>query len=110
MGDTIYPPLAGSEWVTGDETRLIKLVLKGIWGPITVKGKTYDPKNGVPPMMPFENLLKDDEVAAVLTYIRNSFGNSAPPVKPESVRTVREAIKDKRDFYTVEDILKQHPF
>jgi mono/diheme cytochrome c family protein/glucose/arabinose dehydrogenase len=109
-GDAIYPPLAGSEWVLGDETRLIKLVLKGIWGPITVKGKLYDPKNGVPPMMGFEPLLKDEEVAAVLTYIRNSFGNSAPAVKPEKVKEIREAIKDKKDFYTVEDLLKQHPF
>jgi mono/diheme cytochrome c family protein len=110
QGDAIYPPLAGSEWVTGDETRLIKLVLKGIWGPITVKGKTYDPKNGVPPMMPFESLLSDDEVAAVLTYIRNNHGNSAPAVKPETVRKVRESVKDKRDFYSVDDLLKQHPF
>jgi mono/diheme cytochrome c family protein len=109
-GDAIYPPLAGSEWVTGDETRLIKLVLKGIWGPITVKGKVFDPKNGVPPMMGFEPLLKDEEVAGVLTYIRNSFGNSAPAVKPEKVKEIREAIKDKKDFYTVEDLLKQHPF
>ncbi len=109
-GDAIYPPIAGSEWVTGDETRLIKLVLKGIWGPITVKGKTYDPKNGVPPMMPFEALLKDDELAAVLTYIRNNYGNSAPAVRTETVRAVREATKDKQDFYTVEDLLKQHPF
>jgi mono/diheme cytochrome c family protein/glucose/arabinose dehydrogenase len=110
LGDAIYPPLAGSEWVTGDETRLIKIVLKGLWGPITVKGKVYDPKNGVPPMIGFEPLLKDDEVAGVLTYIRNSFGNSAPAVKPEAVKKVREAIKDKKDFYTVDDLLKQHPF
>ena len=110
QGDTIYPPIAGSEWVTGDETRLIKLVLKGLWGPITVNGKTYDPKNGVPPMMPFEALLDDGEVAAVLTYIRNHFGNSAPAVKPETVRQVRDSIKDKKDFYTVEDLLRQHPF
>jgi mono/diheme cytochrome c family protein/glucose/arabinose dehydrogenase len=109
-GDAIYPPLARSEWVAGDETRLIKLVLKGIWGPINVKGKLYDPKNGVPPMMGFEAMLRDDEVAAVLTYIRNSFGNSAPAVKPEKVKEIREAIKDKKDFYTVDNLLKQHPF
>jgi mono/diheme cytochrome c family protein len=109
-GDVIYPPLAGSEWATGDENRLIKLTLKGLWGPITVKGKTYDPKNGVPPMMPFESLLNDEEIAAVLTYVRNSMGNKAPAVKPESVQKIREAIKDKRDFYTVEDLLEQHPF
>lgn len=110
QGDAIYPPLAGSEWVNGDETRLIKIVLKGLWGPIHVKGKLYDPKNGVPPMMGFESLLKDDEVAAVLTYVRNSFGNSAPAVKPEAVSAVRKQIEAKKDFYTVEDILKQHPF
>ena len=109
-GDAIYPPLAGSEWVTGDETRLIKLVLKGAWGPITVKGRTYDPKNGLPPMIGFENLLKDDEVAAVLTYVRQSFGNKAPPVKPASVAAVRRATSGKKDFYMIEDLLKEHPF
>ncbi len=110
QGDEIYPPLDGSEWAIGDETRLIKLVLKGLWGPITVKGKLYDPKNGVPPMIGFEPLLNDDEVAGVLTYIRNSFGNSAPALKPAAVRKIREEIKDKKDFYTVEDLLGQHPF
>ena len=110
QGDAIYPPLAGSEWVNGDETRLIKLVLKGVWGPIDVKGRVYDPKNGVPPMIGFENLLKDDEIAAVLTYVRKSFGNSASAVKPESVTTIRSATSEKKDFYTVDDLLKQHPF
>ena len=110
QGDTIYPPLSNSEWVNGDETRLIKIVLKGLWGPISVKGKVYDPKNGVPPMIGFAPLLKDDEVAGVLTYIRNSFGNSAPAVKPEAVKKIREETKAKMDFYTVEDLLKQHPF
>lgn len=106
QGDQIYPPLAKSEWVGGDEGKLIKLVLKGVWGPITVNGKVYDPKNGVPPMTPFEHLLNDREVAGVLTYIRNSFGNAAAPVKPEAVKKIREEIKDKKDFYTVEDLLK----
>lgn len=108
-GDKIYPPLVGSPWVTGDEERLIKLVLKGLWGPITVNGTTYDPKNGVPPMMPFEHLLDDQELAGVLTYIRNHFGNSAPAVRPEKVRQVREAVKDRQGFYMVEDLLKEHP-
>ena len=48
QGDAIYPPLAGSEWVTGDQERLIRIVLKGLWGPIEVKGKTYDPAKGLP--------------------------------------------------------------
>ncbi|MEO5716052.1 MAG: PVC-type heme-binding CxxCH protein [Luteolibacter sp.] len=108
--DKLYPPFAGSEWVLGDETRITKLVLKGVYGPITVKEKTYDPKNGVPPMMGFGPLLKDEEVAGVLTYIRNSFGNKAPAVKPDTVRMIRESIKDKNDFYSPDDLLKQHPF
>ncbi len=108
--DKIYPPLAGSEWVTGDEERLIKLTLKGIWGPITVKGVKYDPSTGVPPMMGFGPLLNDKELAGVLTYVRNNFGNRAPAVKPETVAKIREATKEKVDFFTVEDLLKQHPF
>jgi mono/diheme cytochrome c family protein/glucose/arabinose dehydrogenase len=107
--DKIYPPLGESEWVTGDEERLIKLTLKGLWGPITVKGVTYDPKTGVPPMMGFGPLLNDQELAGVLTYVRNSFGNQAPAVKPETVAKIREATKDKTDFYSPEELLKQHP-
>ncbi|WP_193212377.1 PVC-type heme-binding CxxCH protein [Luteolibacter marinus] len=108
--DKIYPPLDGSEWVTGDEERLIKLVLKGLWGPITVKGTTFDPSNGVPPMMGFGPMLDDREVAGVLTYVRNHFGNTAPAVKPESVAKIREATKEKVDFYSTKDLLEQHPF
>ncbi|MCB1131171.1 MAG: c-type cytochrome [Verrucomicrobiae bacterium] len=109
-GDMIYPPLAGSEWVTGDETRLVKLVLKGLWGPIEVKGKAYRPDGGLPPMIAFEHMLDDKDTAAVLTYIRNTFGNNAPPVRPETVRKIRAEIADKKDFYTPDDLLQQHPF
>jgi mono/diheme cytochrome c family protein/glucose/arabinose dehydrogenase len=108
--DKIYPPLAGSEWVDGDVERLTKLVLKGLWGPITVKGVTYDPATGVPPMMGFGPLLDDRELAGVLTYIRNAFGNQAPAVKPETVAKIRAATRAKTDFYTAEELLKQHPF
>jgi len=108
--DKIYPPLTGSEWVTGDEERLIKLTLKGLWGPITVKGITYDPTTGVPPMTGFGPLLNDKEIAGVLTYVRNSFGNQAGAVKPETVAKVRESTKAKIDFYMADDLLKQHPF
>jgi mono/diheme cytochrome c family protein len=105
----IYPPLAGSEWVTGNEERLIKLTLNGLMGPITVKGVDYDPNKGVPPMTPFGPLLTDKELAGVLTYIRNSFGNQAPPVKPETVAKTRESTKGKVGFYSPEELLKEHP-
>jgi mono/diheme cytochrome c family protein len=108
--EKIYPPIAGSEWVVGDQERLVKLVLKGLWGPITVKGVAYDPAAGVPPMMGFGPLLNDRELAGVLTYIRNHFGNQAPAVQPYSVARIREATREKTDFYTAEELLKAHPF
>ncbi len=101
-----FPPLNGSEWVLGSPDRLIKLVLKGMYGPIDVKGHSYP---GQVPMTPFGGMLKDDEVAAVLTYIRNAFGNKGTPVSPEKVKNIREAIKTKVDFYTPEELLIQHP-
>ncbi len=101
-----FPPLSGSEWVNGNEERLIKLVLKGLSGPIEVSGKKYP---GQVPMTPFGGLLNDDEVAAVLTYVRNSFGSKAPAVSPEKVKEVRAAIKDKTGFYSPEELWQQHP-
>ncbi len=101
-----FPPLNGTPWVLGSEDRLIKLVLKGMHGPIEVNGKNYP---GQVPMTPFEGMLKDEEIAAVLTYLRNSFGNSAPAVTPAKVKEVRAAVKDKTGFYSPEELLKQHP-
>ncbi len=97
--DPVYPPLAGSPWVTGSEERLIKLTLDGLWGPIEVNGKLYDPAKGVPPMTAFKSLLDDNEIAAVLTYVRNSWGNKAAPVKPATVEKVRAATRDRSIFW-----------
>jgi mono/diheme cytochrome c family protein len=104
----IYPPLAKSDWV-GDDERLIKLTLKGLWGPIEVNGQKFDPTSGVPPMMGFGGLLNDIELAAVLTYVRQSFGNDGEPVSAEAVRKVREATRDRVNFYMGEELLKEHP-
>ena len=101
-----FPPLSGSQWVTGSEDRLIKLVMKGLYGPIEVKGKQYP---GQVPMTPYAGMLKDDEMAAVLTYVRNAFGNKAPAVTTEKVKAIRASIKDKTGFYTPEELLKLHP-
>ncbi|MEZ4830243.1 MAG: HEAT repeat domain-containing protein [Bacteroidia bacterium] len=101
-----FPPLAGSEWVTGNEERLIKIVLDGLMGPIEVKGKKYP---GQVPMTPYRGMLNDDEVAAVLTYVRNSFGNKASPVTPAAVKAVRDATSGHKGFYSPEELLKAHP-
>jgi mono/diheme cytochrome c family protein len=107
--DPIYPTLVGSPWVTGDEERIVKIVLHGLWGPIEVNGKTYDPAKGIPPMTAFGALLKDEEVAAVVTYVRNSWGNQAPAVKSETVKKVRGETRSRSIFWKPEELLKDHP-
>jgi mono/diheme cytochrome c family protein/glucose/arabinose dehydrogenase/lysophospholipase L1-like esterase len=105
----IYPPLNNNkEWI-GDEERMIKIALKGLFGPADVDGKHYDPTKGSPPMTGFAQLLKDDELAAVLTYVRQSFGNDLDPIKPETVKKVRAATEARAGFYTVEDLMKENP-
>jgi mono/diheme cytochrome c family protein/glucose/arabinose dehydrogenase len=101
-----FPPLTGSKWVTGSEERLIKLTMNGMMGAIEVKGKKYP---GQVPMTPFGGMLNDEEMAAVLTYVRNMSGNQALPVYPTTVKEIREAIKDKEGFYSAEELLKAHP-
>jgi len=100
-----FPPLSGTEWVTGDQVRLVKVILKGLMGPIEVKGKQYE---GAVPMTPFEGL-SDQEVAAVATYIRNSFGNTASPIQPAVVKEVRATLSKKQSFYQSTKLLKMHP-
>lgn len=101
-----FPPLAGTKWVNGNEERAIKIVLKGLLGQIDVNGKTYP---GQVPMTPFEGLLNDKEVAAVLTYVRNSFGNKAPAISPEKVKVVRALVAKQKDIYNVSKLLLEHP-
>lgn len=81
----VFPPLAGSEWVTGKETTLAALVLHGASGPLTVKGSSF---NGAMPA--FAAQLQDAELAAVLTYIRSHWGNAAAPVTANIVAAVRK--------------------
>jgi len=100
-----FPPIAGSDWITGSEERLIKLTLHGLQGPIEVNGKKYP---GAVPMTPFK-MLTDEEIAAVLTFVRNTFGNKAPVVKPDTVKRIREETKDQPSFYTPAELLKHHP-
>lgn len=101
-----FPPLAGgTAWVLGNEERLIKLTLNGLYGPIEVLGQSYP---GQVPMTGFGKLLNDEELAAVLTYVRNSFGNKASVIAPAKVKAVREATKDKSGFYAPAELLEMH--
>lgn len=101
-----FPPLAGTPWVTGSPERLVKLLLHGLMGPITVNGQDYA---GLVPMTPFGRLLNDEEIAAVASYIRQSFGNRASPIPPAQVSQIRAATAGKQDFYQSKKLLKAHP-
>jgi len=105
----IYPPLVDSPWVTGSEDRLIKMALHGLWGKMRVKGTTYDPTRGVPPMTAFRSLLNDEELAAVLTFVRNSWGNQAAPVSAKRVEQVRVETAERTTFWKPEELLSEHP-
>lgn len=83
----LNPPLIKTKWVLGDKKKLITVILKGMDEPIEVDGEEY---NNV---MASHAFLKDQEVADVLTYIRNSFGNKASVVTPTEVKTVRSTVK-----------------
>lgn len=81
-----FPPLAGSEWVKGPDTLLVRIVLHGIQGALTVAGTAY---NGMMPA--FKDQLGDAEIAAVTTYIRSQWGNSAPAIATETAAAQRTA-------------------
>lgn len=102
-----FPPLSETKWSRGNPDRLIKLTLNGLMGPIEVKGKHYP---GQVPMTPFGALLNDEEIASVLTYVRNSFGNEASPIQPDQVKKVRTESKGKVGLYSPAELLEAHPF
>ena len=107
----VYPPLAGSEWVTGDKEILIKILLHGLQGPITVKGTQYGTLPGTDYMLPPPpgappGSMSDQKIADVLTFIRNSWGNSASAVTPAEVAAVRAATasRDPAKKWTAEEL------
>ncbi len=89
----VFPPLAASEWVLGDEKILTHILLHGINGAIEVKGVIY---NGA---MPAWNTMSDAELAAVMTYIRSDWGNQAAAITPDTVKAQREATQSRTEPY-----------
>lgn len=92
-----FPPLAGSEWVNGPAENLIRIQLRGLMGPIKVKGAQYNS------VMPPNAAMSDEDIAAVLTYIRSNFGNNAPTVTPEQVKALRSEVG--KPMLKVEDLI-----
>lgn len=81
--ESVYPPLAKSDYLMADKKRSIQQLLNGVSGPMKVKGVTYDSE-----MSAFD--LSDQEASDVLNYVRNSFGNKGEAVRPEEVKGVRK--------------------
>jgi mono/diheme cytochrome c family protein len=97
-----YPPLAGSEIVLGDASnRLIAIVLKGLQGPVTIKGQSVNNS-----MQAWEGQYTDAQLADILTYVRSDWGNNAPPIPAEAVKQMRDELKDKKEQWTFAEVMK----
>jgi len=99
-----FPPLAKTEYTTGDARRIVAMILKGVQGPLTVNGVQYN--NIMLPLdMQFPVLKDDAKVADVLNYVRNSFGNEVKePVTPEFVTAVRKEFESRTTPWTEADL------
>ncbi len=95
-----YPPLAGSEFTTGGSRRPAMIVLKGLQGPVSVKGQKF----GSAVMQPWETL-GDQKVADVLTYERSEWGNSASPVTKEQIAALRKELASHPASFTEPDVM-----
>src|SRR5260370_795050 len=96
-----YPPRAGSEFTTGGSKRPAMIVLKGLQGPVTVKGQKF----GSAVMQPWDKTLTDQKIADVLTYERSEWGNSASPVTAEQIAALRKELANHPDSYIESDVL-----
>ena len=96
------PALVGTPWVRDSDDWLIRIVLGGLTGPIQVHGQTWNlnmPGHGDP------DVLSDDDIAAILTFLRRSFGHAEDPIAPQIVARIRKATQDRTAPWTVSELL-----
>jgi nitrite reductase (NO-forming) len=91
----VFPPLTKSEYVNGSAERFAAMILKGNAGPMTIDGKPY---NNIMPGQ--ELMLTDEKVAAVMTYVRSTFGNNAPAVPATVVTAARAKFAERKTPWT----------
>jgi mono/diheme cytochrome c family protein len=91
------PPFIQSEWALGSVKRMIRIPQCGLTGAVTVHGQNYAT---LPPMAAMGSSLSDSDLAAVLTYIRKSWGNTGSKVTPEEVKAVRDELKGRTQPFT----------
>jgi len=103
MGGGAFPPLAGSEWVTGNTERLAMIIHNGVGGPITVKGQPYQGNMGA-----IGANFGPKELAAVKTYIRTAWGNDASMVTPAMAKEALRISKERGGTPTTADELNKN--
>lgn len=96
----LAPPLVESEWVTGSQERLVRIVLHGVRGPIVVKGQTYSLD------MPGLAVFEDEQIASIITYVRREWGHTASPVTAATVKKIRDATSEREEGWSEAELLK----
>ena len=99
----VYPPLAGSEWVNHPDDVLVRMVLNGIIGPVKVLGVEYN-NPAMQPLTTGVANMSDADIAAVITYIRNEWGNQGPAVSEDTVQRIRGEVGDRATQWTAEEL------
>lgn len=99
------PPLIASEWVLGDEKRLALILLHGMEGPIEINKRLYDAPD-ILPVMPAHSTMDDAAITAILTYIRNEWGNNAGPIGKRLVGTTRVTAQGRVIPWTAKELNK----
>jgi mono/diheme cytochrome c family protein len=98
-----FPPLAGSPWIQGDPARPVKIALLGLHGQVDVEGRVYDLE-----MPPQGGVLADDQLAAILTYVRSSWGNHEAAIDAAFVKSTRAGLT-RTTAWTSAELLKENP-
>ena len=97
----VFPPLAGSEWIAKSASIAVRNITNGMMGPVTVKGVTYNS------MMPPVAGVTDKDIADVVTYVNNSFGNTGPVVTEAEVSAIKKKYADRKTPWTAAEYEKE---
>jgi mono/diheme cytochrome c family protein len=97
----VFPPLAGSEWIAKSSSIAVRNIINGMQGPVTVKGMTYNS------MMPPVAGLSDKDIADVVTYVNNSWGNTGAIVTEAEVAAIKKKYADRKTPWTAAEYEKE---
>jgi nitrite reductase (NO-forming) len=97
----VFPPLAGSEWIAKSASIAVRNIVNGMMGPVTVKGVTYNS------MMPPVAGLSDKDIADVVTYVNNSWGNTGASVTEDEVKAIKKKYADRKTMWTAAEYDKE---